>query len=199
MRETADIVPLSTADRQAARGDRKVAETVHKPADIEARKSSNGHPVVVPNTRGRVPVDPKDPEVNIRKGRSRVTNGAAFVLGTDQRNPWIRRCKDITAAHISDLDLGDGISEAQRSLIRRIAVLTTQLEMLESKFAAANGEASAKDLDLYVRSSGVLRRSLQTIGLERRAPRPIPSMSEFLRSLPPQQPTHADAVELLDD
>jgi hypothetical protein len=170
-----------------------------KAADIEARKCSNGHPVVVPNTRGRVPVDPKDPEVNIRKGRSRVTNGRAFVLGTDQRNPWIRRAKDIAAAHTSDLDLGDGISEAQRSLIRRIAVLTTQLEMLESKFAAANGEASAKDLDLYVRSSGVLRRSLQTIGLERRAPKPIPSMSEFLRSLPPQQPAPADAVELLDD
>lgn len=152
-----------------------------KAADIEARKCSNGHPVVVPNTRGRVPVDPKDPEVNIRKGRSRVTNGRAFVLGTDQRNPWIRRCKDIAAAHTSDIDLGGDISEAQRSLIRRIAVLTTQLEMLESKFAAVNGEASAKDLDLYVRSSGVLRRSLQTIGLERKQKDVTPDPLQFAR------------------
>lgn len=154
--------------------------------DINGPKSVNGTAVVPAKRQSRPPPDPKDPVSRARKGRSRITNGAAFVLGTDQRNPWIRRCKDIAAAHTSDIDLGGDISEAQRSLIRRIAVLTTQLEMLESKFAAANGEASAQDLDLYVRSSGVLRRSLQTIGLERRAPKPIPSMSEFLRALPPQ-------------
>ena len=144
----------------------------------------------------RVPVDPRDPEVNIRKGKSRITNGRQFVLGTDQRNPWIRRCKDIAAAHTGDLGGEANISEAQRSLIRRIAILTIQSEMLESKFAQAHGDASAKDLDLYIRASGNLRRLLMTIGLERRA-KPIPSMSEFLRTLPPQAP--ADAVEVLDD
>jgi hypothetical protein len=149
--------------------------------DINAPKSVNGKAVVPARSHNRPPPDPKDPVSRARKGRSRITNGKAFVLGTDQRNPWIRRAKDVAAAHTSDLDLGGGISEAQRSLIRRIAVLTVQLEMLESKFAAANGEASAKDLDLYVRSSGVLRRSLQTIGLERKQ-KDITSLGSVLRA-----------------
>jgi hypothetical protein len=154
---------------------------VHKPADIEARKNSNGHPVVARNAPNRVPVDPKDPEVNARKGRSRVTNGRLFVLGTDQRNPWIRRCKDIAAAHTGDLGGERAISEAQRSLIRRISILTIQSEMLESKFAQAHGDASAKDLDLYIRASGNLRRLLQTIGLERRQKDVTPDPLQFAR------------------
>jgi hypothetical protein len=39
---------------------------------------------------------------------------------------------------------------------------------LEARFAAA-GEASASDLDLFVRGCGSLRRMLQTLGLQRRA------------------------------
>jgi hypothetical protein len=117
-----------------------------------------------------------------KSGRSKITNGKAFVLGTDGRNAWVRRAKDVASAHLSDLnDDSSAVSEAQRSLIRRIAVLTVQLEMLESKFAAANGEASAKDLDLYVRASGVLRRSLQTIGLERKQ-KDITSLGSVLRA-----------------
>jgi hypothetical protein len=116
-----------------------------------------------------------------KSGRSRITNGKAFVLGTDGRNPWIRRCKDIAAAHTSDLGGESAISEAQRSLIRRISILTVQSEMLESKFAQAHGDASAKDLDLYIRASGNLRRLLQTIGLERRARDVGPSLGDLIK------------------
>jgi hypothetical protein len=136
--------------------------------EVAARKSGNCHAVVPRRPRGQPPNDPNDTEVNARKGRSRITNGSAFVLG-DNRSPWIRRCKDIALAHSQDLGGDDAISEAQRSLIRRVAILTTQLEMLENKFAAANGQASASDLDLYIRASGNLRRILQTLGLERRS------------------------------
>jgi hypothetical protein len=126
-----------------------------------------------------------------RSGRSRITNGKAFVLGTDQRNPWIRRAKDIAAAHTADLGGDDNVSEAQRSLVRRIAILTLQSEMLESKFAQARGDAEPRDLDLYIRASGNLRRLVQTIGLERRA-KPVPTMREFLASLPPEQEAEAE-------
>jgi hypothetical protein len=47
-------------------------------------------------------------------------------------------------------------------------VLTTELERLEAKFALA-GEASADDLHLYQRITNTLRRSLEAVGLERRA------------------------------
>ena len=88
--------------------------------------------------------------------------------GVDQRSPWVRRCKDIIAAHISDLGGVDNASAAERSLVRRAAVLTTELERLEVRFAQA-GEASAEDLDIYARVAGNLRRLLEAIGLQRRA------------------------------
>jgi hypothetical protein len=104
-------------------------------------------------------------------GRSRVSNGHALLPdlpGIDGRSAWIRRCKDLISEHVTDLGGLDNTSVAERSLVRRAAVITTELEMLEVKFAAA-GQASADDLDLYQRSAGNLRRLLESVGLERRA------------------------------
>jgi hypothetical protein len=93
--------------------------------------------VVAPKSTGSRPVD--DPAVAPRKGRSKVTNGKVLIAGVDQRSPWVRRAKDILAAHISDLGGEANTSAAQRSLARRGAVLTTALEQLETKFAVAGG------------------------------------------------------------
>jgi hypothetical protein len=112
--------------------------------------------------------------------RSRVTNGTTLLPGVDGRSAWMRRCKDIIAAHVSDLGGEDNISAAERSIIRRASVMTVELERLEAKFAAA-GEASEHDLDLYIRGSGHLRRLLEAIGLQRR-PRDIgPTLGDLLR------------------
>jgi hypothetical protein len=77
-------------------------------------------------------------------------------------------------------------SAAERSLIRRCAVLTVELERLEAKFAVVS-EAPATALDLYVRGCGSLHRLLQTLGLKRRQldVTPAPSMQSYLQSLPP--------------
>jgi hypothetical protein len=109
-----------------------------------------------------------------------VTNGSALLPGVDGRSAWVRRCKDIIEAHLSDLGGEDNTSEAERSLIRRAAVLTTELERLEAKFASA-GEASERDLDLYIRAAGNLRRLLEAIGLERRARDIGPTLGDLLR------------------
>jgi hypothetical protein len=82
----------------------------------------------------------------MHSGRSRITNGSKLLLGIDGRSHWVRRCKDIIAAHLSDLGGADNTSAAERSTIRRAAVLTTELERFEVKFASA-GEASTEDLD----------------------------------------------------
>jgi hypothetical protein len=112
--------------------------------------------------------------------RSRVTNGSALLPGVDGRSAWVRRCKDIIEAHLSDLGGEDNTSAAERSLIRRAAVLTTELERLEARFASA-GEASERDLDLYIRAAGNVRRLLETIGLQRR-PRDVgPTLGDLLR------------------
>ena len=121
----------------------------------------------------RRPVD--DPSVTPRKGRSRVTNGKVL----NQRSPWVRRCKDVIAAHLSDLGGADNTSAAERSIIRRAAVLTTELERLEVKFATA-GEADTLDLETYQRCANSLRRLLEAVGLQRRQ-RVVSSLGEVLR------------------
>ena len=100
--------------------------------------------------------------------KSRITNGSKLLLGVDGRSAWVKRCKDIIAAHVADLGGEDNSSAAERSLIRRVAVLTTELERLEVRFAQA-GEASDADLDLYQRTAGNLRRLLEAVGIQRRA------------------------------
>ena len=99
---------------------------------------------------------------------SRVTNGTALLPGIDGRSAWMRRCKDIIAAHVSDLGGEENISAAERSIIRRASVMTVELERLEARFATA-GEASERGLDLYIRASGNLRRLLEAVGLQRRS------------------------------
>jgi hypothetical protein len=103
----------------------------------------------------------KDPQ------RSRVTNGSALLPGVDGRSPWVRRCKDVIAAHLADLGGTDNTSAAERSIVRRAAVLTTALEVLEVRFAKA-GEADAGDLETYQRCANTLRRLFEAIGLRRR-------------------------------
>jgi hypothetical protein len=117
---------------------------------------------------------------------SRITNGSAFLpSGTDNRSAWCRRAKDVVREHLEEM--GDDASVAQRALVRRIAVLTTELERLEAKFAGA-GEASERDLDLYIRGSGSLRRMLEVIGINKRAPPrdTTPSLADILSEAPPE-------------
>jgi hypothetical protein len=117
-----------------------------------------------------------------RSGRSRITNGSKLLPGVDGRSPWVRRAKDIISAHLSDLGGEDNTSAAERSIIRRAAVLTVELERLEAKFALA-GEASAEELDVYSRIASNLRRLLEAIGLQRRPKNVTPSLGDYLASL----------------
>jgi hypothetical protein len=115
--------------------------------------------------------------------RSRITNGSALLPGVDGRSPWVRRCKDVIAAHLSDLGGEDNTSAAERSIIRRASVLTVELERLEAKFALA-GEADVDDLDLYQRTAGNLRRLLEAVGLQRRTRDVTPTLSQYLQHKP---------------
>jgi hypothetical protein len=49
--------------------------------------------------------------------------------------------------------------------VRRAALLQCWLEVEESKIAAADGAASEKLIDTYQRTSGALRRLLESLGL----------------------------------
>jgi hypothetical protein len=54
------------------------------------------------------------------------------------RAPWARRLRDVLELHLTDIDGVDNASEAERSILRRAATLTVELERLEAKFAEGN-------------------------------------------------------------
>ena len=125
----------------------------------------------------RSPV-PRSPDAT----RSKVTNGKRLFadMTVDGRSVWSRRFRDVMDLHITDLGGTDVVSTAEQSICRRIATLTTELELLELRFAQSGKGASAEDLDLYARISNSLDRKLQTIGLKRVA-RDVTTLSDYLK------------------
>jgi hypothetical protein len=110
--------------------------------------------------------------------RSRISNGSALLPGVDGRSTWVRRLRDLIALHLSDLGGDDAVSEAERSIVRRVATLTVELERMESGFALA-GEALPVQIDLYQRTANSLRRLLEAIGIERRQRDVSPSLADI--------------------
>jgi hypothetical protein len=68
------------------------------------------------------------------------------------------------------------------SIVRRAAVLSLELEIMEAKFEH-EGEASLKQLDAYQRTANSLRRLLEAVGLHRRpkdiTPHPLDYAKDF--------------------
>lgn len=117
------------------------------------------------------------------RGRSKVTNGTRLLPGVDGRTLWARRMRDVAYLHLNDLGGPDSASEAEKSIIRRIATLTVELERMEERFAN-DGEADADGLDLYSRTSGNLRRLLEAIGLKRRPQDVTPDLRHYIDARP---------------
>lgn len=64
--------------------------------------------------------------------------------------------------------------------MRRCAILTAQLEVLEVRFAV-EGVVAPETLDLYGRVLGNLRRTLEAVGLQRRQRTIGPTLDQYLR------------------
>ena len=114
-----------------------------------------------------------------RQNRAKATNGKSMIPSVDGRLPWVRRLRDIFELHVADLGGESVISEAERSIVRRAATLTVELERLEARFA--NDTAADGALDQYQRGANSLRRLLESVGLERRARDvTVPTLAEYL-------------------
>jgi hypothetical protein len=118
---------------------------------------------------------PKDRSLTVR---SRVTNGCSPFVDGDARSSWSRRWKDLVALHAEDTGGIATLSEAKKSLLRRIASLEVELERMESAWSA--GEEP--DIDLYSRVSNTLRRLLESIGLDRVSRDRAPSLREIVEA-----------------
>jgi hypothetical protein len=102
-------------------------------------------------------------DVNLRKVRSAVSNGTRLLIDFDGRSPWGRRLRDLLDDLASDLGGIDALSEAERLLIRRTAMLSLQAEMMEQRFAKNGGCASVQELECYQRATNTLRRTLESL------------------------------------
>jgi hypothetical protein len=119
---------------------------------------------------------------NRRKSRqrTRVANGSALWAGIDGRSLWAKRASELLAATISDMGGDANVSEAERALAKRAAVLTVELERREAAFAQVGAVEDAA-LAIYQTTVNTLRRTLESLGLQRR-PRDVspPSVAEYL-------------------
>lgn len=108
-------------------------------------------------------------DLSIRKLRSALSNGTTLFGGdVDLRGSWVRRFRDLLHGYHSDLGGEDFLSEGQRALVRRAAMLQLQLEMIETHWAETNdGRASMLQLHRYQTASNSLRRLVETLDLHR--------------------------------
>jgi hypothetical protein len=124
--------------------------------------------------------------------RSRVTNGRLFAATIrDGRSGWSRRLGDLLDLHIGDLGGQDVVSNAERSIIRRIATISVELEWIEQSFKSSRKGPTTEQLDLYLRGSNNLRRLLEAIGLERRSRDVTPTLEDIAAEIQAEQ----DAAE----
>jgi len=108
--------------------------------------------------------------------RSRVGNGAKLLPLTDGRSATSRRFKDLVEDIAADLGGKALLSEGQRQLIRRAAMLSAECERQEA--LAARGEAEF-NCELYGTMCDRLGRLFGRLGLQRVA-RPVSDGSNVL-------------------
>src|SRR5215207_7027839 len=95
--------------------------------------------------------------------RSGVTNGSAlFLEGVDGRSATARRFRDVLAQIARDLGGAETLSEGQRQLARRCAMLSVECERLEA--SAIGGDEI--DFHRFGQLVDRLGRALRRLGLE---------------------------------
>lgn len=115
-----------------------------------------------------------------RTSRSKVSNGSSlFLEDVDQRSAEARRFRDILGEIVGDLGGPDHLSEGQRQLARRCALLSTECEKLEAQSVAGKDI----DLDTFGQLTDRLGRAFQRLGLRRvkRDITPNPLAEHFAR------------------
>jgi hypothetical protein len=121
------------------------------------------------------------PEIVRRKpeARSRVGNGKVLLPMVDGRSATARRFKDLVEDIAADLGGQDHLSEGQRQLIRRAAMISAECERQEA--LAARGEAEF-NCDAYGTMCDRLGRLFGRLGLERKSKDVTPSLQSYLQA-----------------
>jgi len=110
------------------------------------------------------------------KGRSKVTNGRQLFIDGDARLKVSRRFRDVLASIATDLGGADRLSEGQKQIARRCAMLSVECEIMES--AAVAGQPF--DLETYGQLTDRLGRAFQRLGLKRVMHDVTPDLGAYL-------------------
>jgi hypothetical protein len=113
-------------------------------------------------------------------GRSRISNGHDVLPDVDGRSVIARRYRDITRAILVDQGGIEQCSESRQQLIRRFAAAAVIAEQMEAKLARGE-EINVQEHALLCSS---LVRLAQRIGIDRVPKDVVPSLDEYLASLP---------------
>jgi hypothetical protein len=108
--------------------------------------------------------------------RSAVTNGKRLHVVAPGDHAWARRFRDLLAEIVSDLGGPDRLSEGQRQLARRCALIAVECEKIEGQ--AVTG--ATIDLDCYGQLTDRLGRAFQRLGLKRQAKNITPHLRDYL-------------------
>jgi hypothetical protein len=115
-----------------------------------------------------------------KRNSSRITSGRSLLPhGTDMRGVWARRWSDLIRLFVDELGGDNVVSQAERSLVRRIATIQVSCEQLEQVFAEQDDGGTLAQLDQYQRLSNTLRRLLMTVGIKR-VPRDLPDLKDYI-------------------
>ena len=123
---------------------------------------------------GSGPQGRKKPEA-----RSKISNGSALLDGIDGRSARARRFRDVLGEIVSDLGGPDRLSEGQRQLARRGAMLAVECERLESLGVA--GEPF--NLEVYGQLTDRLGRVFMRLGLRRQAREVVPTLEQYSKQV----------------
>jgi hypothetical protein len=108
--------------------------------------------------------------------RSAVHNGKRLHTVAPGDNAWSRRFRDVLGEIVSDLGGPDRLSEGQRQLARRCALIAVECERIEGN-AVAGLEIN---LETYGTLTDRLGRAFQRLGLKRVARNITPTLAEYI-------------------
>jgi hypothetical protein len=111
-----------------------------------------------------------------RKRARESDNGRQLLIDGDARFKVARRFRDVLASIATDLGGVDRLSEGQKQIARRCAMLSVECEIVES--AAVAGQPF--DLDAYGQLTDRLGRAFQRLGLKRVMHDVTPDLGAYL-------------------
>jgi hypothetical protein len=112
-----------------------------------------------------------------KKARSKITNHQDLLPGLDGRSSAARRFRDLVSAYIVDMGGLDQCSEVKLGLLRQLAAVTVQAELLAAQMV--NGVPV--DIPTLCQLASTTVRLSTRLGIERIAKNIGPSFGDLLR------------------